>query len=374
MGRSAREGEVHMRARPSPAAARRAVALAWVATLSVGASACTGDDGGWGGSGADQVGVTLITKDSTNPYFVAMQQAARTDAEKNNVRLTIASGTREGDNQGQIDAIEQAIARGDQGILITPMSTGVNAAITKARDARLYVIALDTSTDPPGTVDITFATDNRQAGRIVGRWTAQRLAGAKATIALIDLSDDTVVSVDYERDQGFLDGMGIDVKDDTKNGDEARAGTYTGGAYEIVCNEAGRGDESGGRRAMERCLARNKGITVVYTVNEPSAAGASAALRAAGVDDAMVVSIDGGCAGVRSVKDGAIAATAQQYPLTMVALGMQAIATVARGGERPKTSEGLDFFNTGVALVTDRPVEGVESITSDEGSKLCWGR
>lgn len=45
------------------------------------------------------------------------------------------------------------------------MSTGVNAAIKKARDAGLYVIALDTPPDPADTVDITFATDNREAGK-----------------------------------------------------------------------------------------------------------------------------------------------------------------------------------------------------------------
>ena len=81
----------------------------------------------------------------------------------------------------------------------------------------------------------------------------------------------------------------------------------------------------------------------------------------------------GGCAGVGEVKSGVIGATAQQYPLKMATLGMEAIAKIARGGEKPQTTEGLDFFNTGVALVTDKPVDGVESITSDEGSKICWG-
>ena len=33
----------------------------------------------------------------------------------------------------------------------------------------------------------------------------------------------------------------------------------------------------------------------------------------------------------------------------------------------------LNFFNTGVKLITDKPVDGVESISTDEGLKLCWG-
>ncbi|MFN8031110.1 MAG: substrate-binding domain-containing protein [Dermatophilaceae bacterium] len=343
-------------------------------SASAGGSASSGGSTASAASG-EKVGVTLITKDSTNPFFVAMQNGAKADAEKNNVSLTVASGKQEGDDAGQITAIEDAVARGDKGILITPMSDGVNAAIKSARDAGLYVIALDTPPDPADTVDITFATDNRLAGQLIGKWAASQLDGQKATIALLDLFNDKIVSVDYNRDQGFLEGMGIDVKDGKKNGDEDATGKYTGGKggdYEIICNEPSNGAEDGGRTAMENCLSKNDGINVVYTINEPAAVGANAALQAAG-KKAIIVSVDGGCAGVKSVTDGVIGATAQQYPLKMATMGMEAIATIARGGEKPKTSDGLDFFNTGVALVTDKPVDGLESITSAEGAKICWG-
>ncbi|MGG5259234.1 substrate-binding domain-containing protein [Phycicoccus avicenniae] len=366
---------MHIRQVSTTRAARRVVASVGIVGLALTAAACnreSASDSGSGGGGEAAVGVTLITKDSTNPFFVAMQKGAQADASKNNVKLTIASGKEEGDDQGQITAIENAIARQDKGILITPMSTGVNAAIKKARDAGLYVIALDTPPDPADTVDITFATDNRNAGKLDGQWAAKTLNGQPAVIALLDLFDDKVVSVDYNRDQGFLEGMGIDVADGKKNGDEAKTGNYSGGTYTIVCNEASNGAEDGGRSAMEKCLAKNPNINLVYTINEPAAVGANAALQAAG-KKATIVSVDGGCAGVKSVKDGVIGATAQQYPLKMATLGMEAIAKIARGGEKPQTTEGLDFFDTGVALVTDKPVDGVESIDSTKGADICWG-
>jgi fructose transport system substrate-binding protein len=358
-------------------ALRRTLAITVAASTALGLAACNrgGSSGTSSSGGQASVGVSLITKDSTNPFFVAMQKGAKADATKNNVKLTVASGKQEGDDQGQITAIEDAVARGDKGILITPMSTGVNAAMKKARDAGLYVIALDTPPDPPSTVDITFATDNRAAGKLDGQWAAAQMDGKPAVIALLDLFNDKIVSVDYNRDQGFLEGMGIDVKDPKKNGDEAKTGKYTGGKggdYTIVCNEAGNGAEDGGRTAMEKCLAKNPNINLVYTINEPTAVGADAALKAAN-KKATIVSVDGGCAGVASVKSGVIGATAQQYPLKMATLGMEAIAKVARGGEKPKTSPGLDFFNTGVALVTDKKVDGVDSISADDGAKICWG-
>ena len=111
-----------------------------------------------------------------------------------------------------------------------------------------------------------------------------------------------------------------------------------------------------------------------WTINEPAAAGAYQALKAAGKENAVtIVSVDGGCPGVEAVKAGQLGATSQQYPVRMAEQGVAAVAQIARGGEKPNTSDGLDFFNTGVALVTDNPVDGVDSIDTTQGAALCWG-
>jgi fructose transport system substrate-binding protein len=318
------------------------------------------------------VGVTLITKTSTNPFFVAMAAGAKESADKLGIALTVAAGKEDGDTTTQITAIENAISKGDKGILITPAGPDVNPAITKARDAGLFVIALDTPPDPASIVDITLATDNFEAGKLIGQWTATTLAGKPATIALLDLFDDKIVSVDYNRDQGFLTGMGIPTADVKKNGDEAKTGNYSGGTYTIACNAATKGAEDGGQTAMENCLSKNPDINVVYTINEPAANGAYKALgsKAAGV---LIVSVDGGCAGVNLVKTGVIGATSQQYPLKMASLGVQAVYDLVTTGTKPAVSAGLDFLNTGVALVTDKPATGVSSIDTTEATKICWG-
>jgi fructose transport system substrate-binding protein len=349
-------------------------AIAAITLTACGGSSGGGAASGGGGGGGDKVAVSLITKDSTNPFFVAMQKGAKADAGKSGVDLTIAAGKEDGDEQGQVTAIENAIAKGQKGILITPNGPGVNSAIKSARDAGLYVIALDTPPDPADTVDITFATDNFKAGQLIGEWAKGQLGGKPATIALLDLFNDKVVSVDYNRDQGFLTGMGIDTKNKQKNGDEAKTGNYDGGTYTIACNEPGGGAEDGGRTGMENCLSKNGNINVVYTINEPTAVGAYNALKAAGKEkNVIIVSVDGGCDGVNEVKTGVIGATSQQYPLKMASLGVQAIAKFAKDGTKPKVSPGLDFFDTGVALVTDKKVDGVDSIDTAAGTKVCWG-
>ena len=338
-------------------------------SAAAGASSAAGGSPVAGGA----IGVTLITKTSTNPFFVAMAKGAKESADKLGMTLTTAAGKEDGDTATQITAIENAISKGDKGILITPGGPDVNPAIKKARDAGLFVIALDTPPDPADTVDITFATDNFEAGKLIGQWAAAQLAGKPATIALLDLFDDKIVSVDYNRDQGFLTGMGIDTKDVTKNGDEAKTGSYSGGTYEIACNLATKGAEDGGQTAMENCLSKNPNINVVYTINEPAANGANKALTSAGKTGVLMVSVDGGCAGVELVKSGVIGATSQQYPLKMASLGVQAIYDLATSGKKPAVTEGLDFYNTGVALVTDKAATGVTSISSADAAKICWG-
>jgi len=355
--------------------------LAIGAAAAIVLSACSSaEEGASGGTtepvGADEaVAVSLIVKTTTNPFFVAMQDGAEAAAEEHDVELTVAAGREDGDEDTQIQAIENAISQGQDGILITPNGPAVVDAIQRARDAGLYVIALDTAPDPADAVDITFATDNFDAGQRIGEWTAAQLGGEEAVIAMLHLFDDKVVSVDYNRGQGFLTGMGIDTADAEVNGDEAETGTYSGGDYTIVCNEAAQGSEDGGTTAMETCLSQNSDINVVYTLNEPTAYGAFQALKAAGKteDDVVMVSVDGGCAGVGYVDEGIIDATSQQYPVRMAEEGVAAIAELARGGEAPEPSEGLDFFDTGVELVTNTPADGLESIDTTEANEICWG-
>ncbi len=344
-------------------------------------SVADGQKSCWGGTAApassgEEIGVSLILKNTSNPFFVSMAADAQKEADASGIKLTVAAGKEDGDVDTQIAAIEAAIANGDKGILITPSADDVVPALQKAREAGLLVIALDTPPGVPDSVDITFATDNYLAGQLIGKWAAGQLAGKKATIAMLDLFNDKVVRVDTARDQGFLNGMGIVAKEDLSgNGNEPKTGSYSGGDYEVVCHEPTNGAADGGKTAMETCLAANPDVNVVYTINEPAAQGAYDALKAAGKETGVIiVSVDGGCSpGLELVASGVIGATAQQYPGKMASLGMQAIKKLAEGGAKPSVSTGLDFFNTGVALVTDTKVAGVDSISVADGQKSCWG-
>ena len=317
---------------------------------------------------AHSVSACLITKTDTNPFFVKMREGAQAKAEELGMELNTYAGKIDGDHETQVAAIETCIANGAKGILLTPSDTSsIVPAVQQARDAGILVIALDTPLDPIDAADMTFGTDNFLAGELIGKWAAAALGddAANAKIAMLDLAV-SQPTVGVLRDQGFLQGFGIDLGDASKWGDETDP--------RIVGNDVTAGNEEGGRKAMENLLAQDQGINVVYTINEPAAAGAYEALKDIGREnDVLIVSVDGGCPGVQNIEDGVIGATSQQYPLLMASKGIEAIAAFAKDGTKPQATEGKDFFDTGVALVTDKAVDGVDSISVAEGKELCWG-
>jgi fructose transport system substrate-binding protein len=228
---------------------------------------------------------------------------------------------------------------------------------------------------PPSAVDITYATDNTQAGKLDGEWAAKKLDGKAADIALLDLFNNEVVSVDVDRDHGFLEGMGIPVGSPSINGKEPTSGHYTGGkggSYKIACQLPTQGAIPTGKSAMQNCLQKDPNINLVYAINEPAAEGAAEAIKGVGAK-AMVVAIDGACSTIPFLQNGAIAATAGQFPAKMAADGVDAINQYATQHSKPSLPAGQEFINTGTKLYTDSPQAGVPSTTSSQAKSLCWG-
>jgi fructose transport system substrate-binding protein len=325
------------------------------------------------GTGVD---IELVVKENINPFWVWMIQGAEARAEELGANLHACWGVTDPDPEGQTACIENALSRGATTILIAPANAGVTPAIEAAREAGAMVIALDTKTDPPDAVDVTFATDNFQAGLLIGQWAKAKLGDAAedAVIGLIDINGaegEPVVGV--QRDQGFLKGFGIDVGDINLIGDETDP--------RIAGSEAGHGNQVDSVGAMERLLQANPDINLLYTINEPTARGAVQALETFGktTDDVMIVSVDGGCEAMQDIEDGIIDATSQQYPSLMASLGVDWAVKFAKTGEiptpqdSPNYTEGLDIYNTGATLITNDPQEGVDSIDTTAGRDICWG-
>ena len=329
-----------------------------VAALSVGSSAAAPSQAS---TKKAQIVVGLITKTDTNPFFVKMKQGAQKAAAQYGAKLLTAAGKFDGDNASQVTAIENMVTAGAKGILITPSDTkAIVPTIKQARAKGVIVIALDTATDPASAVDALFATNNYNAGLLIGKYAKAKFGSKPAHIVTLDLSP-ARVTVDVARHNGFLAGMG-----------NAKATATAKGFVKdsrIVCSQDAAGDQAKGQTAMENCLQKAPNVNLLYTINEPTALGAYTALKAAGKQNQVtIVSVDGGCTGVRGVKAGQIAATSQQYPLKMAALGVAAVVKYAKTGAKPH-----GYTDTGVTLITNKPAAGVPSKNVAFGLANCWG-
>jgi fructose transport system substrate-binding protein len=305
--------------------------------------------------------IGLITKTETNPFFVKMKEGAVQAAKASGATLLTGAGKVDGDNAGQVAAIENMVAAGAKTLLITAGDAkAIVPSIKKARAKGVLVIALDSPTDPVDAADALFATDNYQAGLLIGRYAKAALGGKPAKIVTIDLFPGHPVGA--QRHNGFMKGFGL------ASAPDAKANTL-GTSPELVCMADGFGDQAKGQTAMENCLQRVPEVNVVYAINEPTAAGAFNALKKAGKEKGVIiVSVDGGCQGIRDLAAGKITATSQQYPLRMAALGVEAGVAFAKTGKKAS-----GYVDTGVTLIASQPLAGIDSKDAKAGAEQCWG-
>jgi len=305
---------------------------------------------------ADQPIIGLITKTETNPFFVKMKEGAEAEAKKVGAKLLTAAGKQDGDTATQIAAIENMVSAGAKTILITSSGDAIIPTVKKVQAKGVQVIALDS---PFEGADALFATDNYKAGELIGQYAKAALGGKKAVIATLDLFPGHPVGA--QRHNGFMKGYGLPALDAKSNELSKDAA--------VVCQADSFGDAAKGQTAMENCLQKNPDINLVYTINEPAAAGAYNALKKAGKEKGVtIVSVDGGCQGIKDTTAGVIAATSQQYPLKMASMGVAAGADYAKGGKKAS-----GYVDTGVTLIAGKPVAGVDSKDTKVGLDLCWG-
>jgi len=304
-----------------------------------------------------EVVIGLITKTESNPFFVKMKEGAEAAAKKAGAKLLSAAGKQDGDTAAQISALENMAAAGAKTILITSSGDAIIPTIKKVQAQGVQVIALDS---PVEGADALFATNNYKAGELIGQYAKVTLGGKKAVIATMDLFPGHPVGA--QRHNGFLKGMGLQTLD-AKSNELAQPA-------EVVCMADSYGDAAKGQTGMENCLQKNANINVVYAINEPAAAGAYKALKAAGKEkEVVILGVDGMCSnGVGNVEKGVIAATSMQYPLKMAAMGVAAGIQYAKDGKRQS-----GYTDTGVDLVAAKAVAGVKSIDTKTARGQCWG-
>jgi fructose transport system substrate-binding protein len=291
--------------------------------------------------------ICFLVKTLTNPYFVAMKPVAQQTAARLGVNLIYEAGKYDGDNATQISQVDNCVTQGAKAIVLIPeLSAGIVPAVRRATAKHVAVLALDTATIPPSAVTSFVATNNFLAGVKNGQWAKRAMGSVKPVIALLEGTPGS--SVNTDRMGGFLQGFGSGRKDVVKD---------------LITN----GDQGKAQTAMENALTANPNINLVWTINEPAALGAAVAIKSHGMAGKVkIVSMDGGCRGIKAVQSGTINTDVMQFPRKMAQLGVQYGYQSAQGKSIPKR------VDTGEPLVT-KNAYGLAHKSIQFGLHNCWG-
>jgi ribose transport system substrate-binding protein len=214
-----------------------------------------------------QVGVTLLTE--AHVFYQDLKQGMLAAADSLGVDLHIVAG--EWDLARQTAQVQGFLTRNMDAIVIAPVnSSGIVSAVSEARAAGVPVFTADIAADGGGVVS-HIASDNRQGGRLLGRYLADRLGG-RGAVAILD--QPTITSV-QERVAGFREALAA----------------YPG--IEIVAAPAvERGLRDVAKQKADNLLASGRPLNAIFGSNDDCALGALAAVQAAGRTDILIVGYD----------------------------------------------------------------------------------
>jgi ribose transport system substrate-binding protein len=251
------------------------------------------------------VGVSLAQDD--NPFYIAMLRGIRARAQE--LGWDVATVSANEDKVKQINGVQDLVARGVKGVLISPIdAVGVNAAYDAAKAANIPIVSVARgSTSPNQTLHV--AMDEKQIGRDIAEWTAKQIGGEGKVAMLLGPSGAPTFR---NLGDGYAEVMA----------------KYPN--IKIVFKTDGPLTRERGVRQAEDALVANPDLKASYTANDDVALGASQAVLAAN-KTTLVTGMNGVPPALRALKDGKLAMTVELNPVLWGRLGVDVLAQYLKG-------------------------------------------
>ena len=253
------------------------------------------------------IGVSLPQDD--NPFYIAMLKGIRARAQE--LGWQVASVSSNEDKLRQINGVQDLLARGVKGVLISPIdAVGVNAAYDAAAQAKIPIISIARGSASPNQT-LHVAMDEKQIGRDIASWTAQRIGG-KGKVAMI--SGPPGAPTFRNLNEGYLEVMA----------------KYPG--ISVVARNEGALTRERGLKVAEDALVAHPDLAAIYTANDDVALGAAQAVAASGrVGKTIVTGMNGVPPALKAVKDGNVGMTVELNPVLWGRLGVDVLAAYLKG-------------------------------------------
>lgn len=279
------------------------------------------------------------TEDGTNDFWTSLISGTRMAAQECGVSLEILAPEREQDVERQNEFLKEAIEKNPDAILFSPSSFDASdELLAKAKKKGIAITFIDSYTEN-NIQDLTVATNNLEAGRILGEY-ARTLLNEDSKIAIV--SHVKGVSTAIEREQGFREGLG----------------DYEKNVVEVVyCNS--QFDKAS--ELTEELMEKYPDLEMIAGMNEYSSVGAARAVQRNDMEDKIkVVGVDSSQEAVQLMEKGVFKGIVVQKAFKMGYLGVKETVRMLKEHTYDKN------VNSGCQLVTP------ENMYSSEIEKLIF--
>lgn len=275
---------------------------------------------------AEPVKIAFITKFPV-AFFTAMDDAAKawSDANPGAADITYFSCKTPSDVACQTAQIQDAVAKGFQAIVITPMGPEVVPAMDAAADKGLKVVLADNDLADFTKKTAVAATDNVKGGEAAGEYLKSVLKSGDSIGLMEGVRGVPALDARIDGVKKALEGTGVEV--------------IIGGA-ETKC------DAAKGATVAQDLLTRAPDLTAIYSACDDPAIAAAKVAKQKG-KKVLVMGYDGLPDAAKAIQAGDMRATIAQFPGKMASLGVEAAVAAVRG-------ESVEaFIDTGTEVVTD---------------------
>jgi ribose transport system substrate-binding protein len=286
----------------------------------VALGACTQSDqtsnGSAGSNGAAGKTIAVSIQDLQAQFYEDLEAGMKSEATKYGYTVTFVDANR--DSARQTSQVEDFISKKVDAIVLTPAdSKAVGPAIVEANQANIPVFTADiASTASRGDVVAHIASDNMQGGKVAADLMCKALGG-KGTVAVIDQPEVTSVQ---DRVKGFKDELALKCK-----------------GVSIVADQDAGGDEAKAESVTDNLLQRFPSLSGIFGINDNSALGAVAAVKAAGkIGKIKIVGYDASAIGRKAIDAGQMVGDPQQHPDVIGQLTIDAIHDYFNGKKPAK--------------------------------------
>lgn len=262
------------------------------------------------------LGITVMTLG--NPFFVELSNAAKEEAEKHGYQVVILSGD-EADKQAK--QVRDFISQKADAIIIAPKDTlAIGSPIKEANAAGIPVFTADTGCDDKSAKVVSnVMTDNYGGGKLA----------AEAMIEALKDQGGKVLILDFKKAQSCI----LRVKG-FKEVITSHNSSHPNAKIDLVAELPGEAAEEPSKKATEDQLNSTPDLAGIFAINDPSALGATVALKKAGKLDAVkIIGFDGQLIGKQAILKGEIYADPIQFPKQIGRLTVQQIIKYKNGDE-----------------------------------------